>query len=124
MENIDNFSDPGERFVMRQRPHTLSMATSIELPVDENGEIPDDGTFDFLERTGWSGDGSPVPGTLRNFVLGAIFQHYPAVNFENREFIENGGETSACRARVSSTRSRPSCSTRAASPKSTSTRSR
>src|SRR5206468_6316768 len=29
------------------------------------------------ERTGWSGDGAPGSGTLRDFIVGAITQHYP-----------------------------------------------
>ncbi|HWN69649.1 MAG TPA: hypothetical protein VNM90_18535, partial [Haliangium sp.] len=31
----------------------------------------------FLDRTGWSGDGAPSPGRLREFLLGAVIQHYP-----------------------------------------------
>ena len=45
----------------------------------------------FAERTGWSGDGTPtsfhkdffesngrdLTGSLRDFVIGAIIQHYP-----------------------------------------------
>jgi hypothetical protein len=30
-----------------------------------------------LERTGWSGDGAPGSGTLREFSIGAVFQHFP-----------------------------------------------
>ncbi len=70
-ENIDGFEAPAEKFVMRSVPHTLSMATSI------SSAAPDDGSSTlFQERTGWSGDGAPVPGTLRMFVVGAIIQHY------------------------------------------------
>jgi hypothetical protein len=30
-----------------------------------------------LERTGWSGDGAPGSGTLREFSIGAVVQHFP-----------------------------------------------
>ena len=35
------------------------------------------------ERTGWGGDGAPGTGTLREFIIGAITQHYP--NTLNRQ---------------------------------------
>jgi hypothetical protein len=63
VENVDGLDDPTVKFVMRGVPHSLSLATSTN---------PDDGL-----RTGWSGDGAPPPGTIRNFLLGATIQHYP-----------------------------------------------
>jgi hypothetical protein len=71
LENVDDFDDPTHKFVHRSVPHVLSMATSI---------APDatDGTTDPpRERTGWGGDGAPGNGTLREFLSGAVKQHYP-----------------------------------------------
>jgi hypothetical protein len=34
-------------------------------------------TIPPVERTGWGGDGAPVDGSLRQFLNGAITQHYP-----------------------------------------------
>jgi cytochrome c peroxidase len=69
LENLDGFSpDPRTRFVLRSVPHTLSLATSVTLP-------PTDSTQP-MERTGWSGDGAPDGGNLKNFQNGAITQHY------------------------------------------------
>src|SRR6185503_4700247 len=68
LENLDGFSDPTRRFVLRSVPHTFSLATSIT-----NGA----GTPDIpANRTGWSGDGAPDAGALRDFQTGAITQHY------------------------------------------------
>ena len=50
LENLDGFNNPG---VMRGVPHTLALRTSEA-------------------RMGWSGDGSPPPGTLRSFATGAV----------------------------------------------------
>jgi hypothetical protein len=58
-------------FVVRGVPHTLSLATSI-------ARDPGDGTASPpVARTGWSGDGAPGTGSLREFLSGAITQHYP-----------------------------------------------
>ena len=59
-ENLDGFNKPG---VMRGVPHTLGLSTSV---VSFSGP-----------RTGWSGDGAPVDGTLRSFAIGAVTQHFP-----------------------------------------------
>lgn len=68
-ENVDGFESPN-KFTIRSIPHLLSMATSIERD-------PTDGTSaEFVERTGWSGDGV-AGGALRDFLDGAIVQHYP-----------------------------------------------
>jgi hypothetical protein len=69
LENVDGLENPNEKFVMRSVPHSLSMATSIRA---REGEISP-----FQDRTGWSGDGAPAPGRLREFLLGAVIQHYP-----------------------------------------------
>ena len=36
-----------------------------------DGTLPDGSTLTFEQRTGWSGDGAPQPGTLRMFAIGA-----------------------------------------------------
>jgi cytochrome c peroxidase len=66
LENVDGF---GDRFVLRSVPHTLSMGTSVATP--PGGVTPP------VDRTGWSGDGAPGNGALRDFQTGAIVQHYP-----------------------------------------------
>jgi cytochrome c peroxidase len=69
LENVDGFApDPTVRFTLRSVPHTLSLATSITNP--PNTPNPP------ANRTGWSGDGAPGAGALRDFQTGAITQHY------------------------------------------------
>jgi hypothetical protein len=55
--------------VLRSVPHTLSLATSVT-------RAPGDIVNPPAERTGWSGDGAPGAGELRDFQTGAITQHY------------------------------------------------
>jgi cytochrome c peroxidase len=69
LENVDGTSDLANRFTMRSVPHTLSLSTSVTRP--GGGPAPPN------HRTGWSGDGAPGQGELRDFQTGAIFQHYP-----------------------------------------------
>ena len=70
LENVDGFApDPTVRFVLRSVPHTLSMSTSVT-------RSPIDPVTPPVERTGWSGDGAPGSGSLRDFQTGAITQHY------------------------------------------------
>ncbi len=67
LENVDGFTNPG---VMRGVPHALALPTS--LGPSNNA-------------TGWSGDGAPCspqpgcsgPGTIRDFAIGAVTQHFP-----------------------------------------------
>lgn len=69
LENVDGFDpDPRTHFVLRSVPHTLSLATSVTRPT--GGPNPP------ADRTGWSGDGAPGTGALRDFMTGAIRQHY------------------------------------------------
>jgi hypothetical protein len=69
LENVDGFDpDPRTHFVLRSVPHNLSMGTSVSPPQGDTSQP--------LERTGWSGDGAPGTGTLREFLTGAITQHY------------------------------------------------
>ncbi|WP_437813933.1 hypothetical protein [Sorangium sp. So ce1078] len=70
-ENIDGFEDLANKYVIRGVPHTLSLATSITPdPMHEGADMP-------LHRTGWSGDGAPGSGSLRDFLTGGITQHLP-----------------------------------------------
>ena len=64
--NVDGFEDPTEKFVMRSVPHMLGMSLSIQSVATEPP----------LEMTGWSGDGAPGNGTLREFAIGAVTQHF------------------------------------------------
>lgn len=70
LENVDGFDDLNQRFVLRGTPHTLAQALSI-TPASFDGTSPL-----VLHRTGWGGDGSPGTGTLREFAIGAITQHF------------------------------------------------
>jgi cytochrome c peroxidase len=72
LENTNGFGNLETNFTMRSVPHLLAMRTSLEPPLVSDGtNIPPD------ERTGWSGDGSPLEGTLRDFAVGAVTQHFP-----------------------------------------------
>src|SRR5882724_6505830 len=70
LENIDGFEDPTHKFSVRSVPHVLSMKTSITPSTVDGTTIPP------VERTGWGGDGAPGDGSLRQFLNGAITQHY------------------------------------------------
>lgn len=74
LENVDGFSNLSTRFVMRGVPHTLALLPNSLAPVAGGA---DGTTIPPNERTGWSGDGAPGTGTLREFIIGAITQHYP-----------------------------------------------
>jgi cytochrome c peroxidase len=69
LENLDGFDKPG---VMRGVPHLFSMARSMNPPTGGFDGTP----VPPLQRTGWSGDGSPGGGTLREFAIGAVTQHF------------------------------------------------
>ncbi len=72
LENVDGFDDLSSKFVMRGVPHTLAQSTSIApAPPAAGGSVSAP-----QERTGWSGDGAPGSGTLREFANGAIRQHF------------------------------------------------
>lgn len=83
LENTNGFDNLESNFTMRSVPHLLALRTSLVPPMVNDGT----GTpFDPPEeRTGWSGDGSPVDlgavpalrGTLRDFAVGAVIQHFP-----------------------------------------------
>lgn len=71
VENVDGVDDLANKFTMRSIPHTLSLATSLAPSPGDGSTTPPN------QRTGWSGDGAPGDGTLRDFLSGAVFQHYP-----------------------------------------------
>jgi hypothetical protein len=68
LENLDGFSSPTTKFVMRGVPHTLGLQVSLER--DTTLVNPP------AEMTGWSGDGAPGTGSLREFAIGAVTQHF------------------------------------------------
>ncbi|MEW6038753.1 MAG: hypothetical protein AB1648_10960 [Pseudomonadota bacterium] len=76
LTNVDGFDKPG---VMRSVPYLLGLAKSMEVEVcaehGGKGEFCEDEAF--THALGWSGDGSPGAGSLREFTLGAIAQHMP-----------------------------------------------
>jgi hypothetical protein len=88
LENVDGTDDLENKFVFRSTQHTLAMLQSALAPFP--GEFCTGRPGVATERTGWSGDGSPVDvftlsdgvihnaqGTLKDFMIGAIIQHYP-----------------------------------------------
>jgi mono/diheme cytochrome c family protein len=73
LENVDGFEDLLNKFTMRGVPHTFAQALSIApSDFDSSGG----GTVPPFDRTGWSGDGAPGGGTLREFAIGAVQQHF------------------------------------------------
>jgi len=81
LENVDGFENPTVKFTMRGVPHTESLLTSIKKPADTRQGAD--------ERTGWSGDGAPAPGTLKLFSVGAVRQHFTKslLRRENIDFV-------------------------------------
>ena len=83
LENVDGTDDPANKFTMRGAPHTLALTTSLmpapPSPSEDGGPVARiDGTsVGPSQRTGWSGDAGGATGTLREFAMGAIFQHFP-----------------------------------------------
>jgi cytochrome c peroxidase len=70
VENVDGMSDLVNRYTMRGVPHTLGLRQSLTPANDGTTQPPN-------QRTGWSGDGAPGNGTLRDFATGAVTQHFP-----------------------------------------------
>jgi cytochrome c peroxidase len=64
--NADGFESPTEKFVVRSVSHLFGLASSLQSNATE---AP-------FEMTGWSGDGAPGSGTLRDFSTGAVVQHF------------------------------------------------
>jgi cytochrome c553 len=73
-ENLDGFDRPG---VLRGVPHTLALPVSIAPDDDEDSDqVFPDGSKP-VHALGWSADGSPNDGSLRQFAVGAVIQHFP-----------------------------------------------
>jgi cytochrome c peroxidase len=68
LENLDGLSSPTTKFVMRGVPHTLGLQVSLNR---DTAQVPTP-----AEMTGWSGDGAPGAGSLRDFATGAVTQHF------------------------------------------------
>jgi hypothetical protein len=68
LENVDGLEDPTNKFTMRGVPHTIGMQVSLESDTSL--------TNPPAEMTGWSGDGAPGTGSLREFAIGAVVQHF------------------------------------------------
>jgi hypothetical protein len=68
LENLDGLDDPANKFVMRGVPHTLGLAVSLERDAGLTNAP--------AQMTGWSGDGAPGAGSLRDFAIGAVTQHF------------------------------------------------
>ena len=73
LENLDGFDQPG---VLRSVPHTLGLrlTTTPDASLDATGQPRAGGE---AAATGWSHDGSPGGGSLREFAIGAVIQHAP-----------------------------------------------
>jgi len=69
LENVDGFEDLTNKFVLRSVPHLLAMQRS-RIPQPGSPNPP-------AERLGWDGGGAPGAGTIRDFAVGAIIQHFP-----------------------------------------------
>jgi cytochrome c peroxidase len=70
LENVDGLENPTTKFLMRGVPHTLGLQVSLER---DTGLVP---APPPAEMTGWSGDGAPGTGSLRDFAIGAVTQHF------------------------------------------------
>lgn len=68
----DGFDRPG---LARGVQHTLGLRRSIQ--VDPFNLTPPGRAGDLLAAVGWSGDGAPNAGSLREFTIGAIREHMP-----------------------------------------------
>ena len=69
LENVDGLESVNTKFVMRGVPHTLGLQVSLERDTALVPAAP-------AEMTGWSGDGAPGTGSLRDFAIGAVTQHF------------------------------------------------
>ena len=71
-ENADGFDRPG---VLRGVPHTLGLPVSVAPDDDaDSDQVFPDGTKP-VHALGWTADGSPGDGSLRQFAVGAVVQH-------------------------------------------------
>ncbi|MGZ8216734.1 hypothetical protein [Methylomagnum sp.] len=78
--NVDGFDRPP---VMRSASHLLALSTSLAIELkDKAGEFQEDTDYfaqhnSQAQAIGWSQDGAPDSGSLRDFAKGAIRQHLP-----------------------------------------------
>lgn len=79
VENVDGFDDLTTGFVLRAVQPTLGLAATIEPA--PNFDQP------LRHLTGWAGDGAGGRGSLREFALGAVRQHFPRT-LERREGVD------------------------------------
>jgi cytochrome c peroxidase len=71
-ENVDGMDRPA---LLRGVPHTLALPVSIAPDDDaDSDQVFPDGTKP-VHALGWSADGSPEDGSLRQFATGAVVQH-------------------------------------------------
>jgi cytochrome c peroxidase len=77
LENVDGFENLEEKFTMRGVPHLLGISTSLDPPTIPFDNSLTGGIDPPAQRTGWSGDGAPGSGSLRDFATGAVVQHFP-----------------------------------------------
>jgi cytochrome c peroxidase len=85
VENVDGMEDLDKKFVLRAANHTLALPTSIKAPPTDPAEAAKL-FIDFaslsrterqtVQRLGWGGDGAPGSGSLREFAIGAVIQHF------------------------------------------------
>ena len=101
LENLDGLDDPARKFVMRGVPPTLGLQVTLEKDASL-ASAP-------VQMTGWSGDGSPGTGSLREFAIGAVTQHF------TRHWRASPAATSGCRPSINSMRWKP-FSSRSAAP--------
>ena len=76
LENVDGFDNLAQKFVLRAVPPTLALPVQTQAPPNIVARIVDGTSNPPRQRTGWGGDGSPGSGTLREFALGAVRQHF------------------------------------------------
>jgi cytochrome c553 len=70
--HADGFDKPE---VARAVPHLLGLGRSIA--VEPFSLVPPGQDADLAAATGWSGDGAPGSGSLREFATGAVAEHLP-----------------------------------------------
>ena len=63
-ENLDGFDKP---CVLRSVPHIFALGLTSKP----------EGGRNQVHSLGWGGDGSPGDGSIRNFAVGAVVQHFP-----------------------------------------------
>jgi cytochrome c peroxidase len=72
LENVDGFSDPTHKFVLRSVPHLFGLTSSMNILAAQASfplSPPDN-------HIGWGGDGAPGRGELNEIGFGAIIQHF------------------------------------------------